>query len=543
MAVAFTHELWLKPDIDKFTKISKRLNEQQELFDFSAKKRCFSQWRSEAELLTRAKEERDTMQQFIDTMKNSSRGHRSTMEKEVIRRFIVANLNCIPKTINMSEMDALCNELDFVRHIGRQILFLQGDFGNVYYMIAKGTVGLYLEPSKDREMTIARQFGNLRGQPYNGTNLELEKLGINILNLPAGSGFGEYAILASTNKIRSCACVAMDPDSMLLIMHAETYNKVLRQHHYRQKQLSSATALLQELPLFRDYNYSRIASIAYTMKSQTYSTGSTIVSFGQVINNVLLVASGQVKVYAAPNSDDSDKSPVNMVIKKRIPKLAVAIWGRGQMIGESEVQKGLRTFQMTYEATGASVELLEMPATVFKEHMTSNDPRIMSMHRDLEDLNDMKEQKRERRISRAYDAVKTMMGGETKEISTKGELTNLLPILLSPSSTGRSLSDSPSSSGTFRKVRTDSFGTTTDNAAGVRRPVARAQSFGSGTGRGILRGSINAEKDQIARVAEKVTAAMNVTPNGETLQPSPPGASRRSMYGPPRRTLSFGKSN
>ena len=47
-----------------------------------------------------------------------------------------------------------------------------------------------------------------------------------------------------------------------------------------QKQLSSATTLLQELPLFKHLNYSRLASIAYTMRSQTYSSGSVIVKQG-----------------------------------------------------------------------------------------------------------------------------------------------------------------------------------------------------------------------------------------------------------------------
>ncbi len=77
-------------------------------------------------------------------------------------------MTCIPKAILGSEMDKLCNEVDWIPTIGRSILFLQGDFGNVYYMIAQGTVGLYLESSKDKEMTIAREFGSMRGKPFTG---------------------------------------------------------------------------------------------------------------------------------------------------------------------------------------------------------------------------------------------------------------------------------------------------------------------------------------------------------------------------------------
>ena len=93
---------------------------------------------------------------------------RSSSEKEYLKRFISRNLTCIPKSLLGSEMDKLCNEVDWIPTIGRSILFLQGDFGNVYYMIAQGTVGLYLESSKDKEMVIAREFGSMRGKPFTG---------------------------------------------------------------------------------------------------------------------------------------------------------------------------------------------------------------------------------------------------------------------------------------------------------------------------------------------------------------------------------------
>ncbi len=230
----------------------------------------------------------------------------------------------------------------------------------------------------------------------------------------------------------------MSEDSMLLIMHAETYNAVLRQHHYRQKQLSSATALLSELPLFKMYNYSKIASIAYTMRSQTYSAQSMIAQYGQVINNVILIVSGQVKVYAAPAStggareEDGGGDRINKIIEKRIPRLAVSMLGRGQIIGELEMHKGLRTFQMTYESGSASTEVLEMPSTVFKESVGGAEFRQSALYKSLEEINDQNELRRQGRLTRAYDAMKSMMGGTTRAVQSKDELMNVLPMLVDP---------------------------------------------------------------------------------------------------------------
>ncbi len=237
----------------------------------------------------------------------------------------------------------------------------------------------------------------------------------------------------------------MSDDSMLLIMHAETYNAVLRQHHYRQKQLSSATALLSELPLFKVYNYSKIASIAYTMRSQTYSAQSTIVSFGQVINNVILIVSGQVKVFAAPlasskKDGDSEEDKIGRIIEKRIPRLAVSMLGRGQIIGEMEMHKNCRTFQMTYEAGSASTEVLEMPATVYKESVGGAEFRQSQVYKSVEEVNDQNEQRRATRLVRAYDAMKSMMGGSTREVKSKDELLGVLPVIVDPYSSSGSMS-------------------------------------------------------------------------------------------------------
>jgi CRP-like cAMP-binding protein len=262
---------------------------------------------------------------------------------------------------------------------------------------------------------------------------------------------------------------------MLLVMHADTYNVVLRQHHYRQKQLSSATALLQELPLFQHQNYSKLASIAYTMKSQTYSNQTLIVGCGEPIKHVLLVASGQVKVYAPPPADGG--GPNAKLLQKRIPKLAIALLGRGQIIGELEVQRDIATFQMTYESGAAGTEVLEMPLTVFKESVTTGGLTQSMMYRNIEEMNDAKEQRRVGRMSRAYEAMKGMMAGESGAIRSKDQLVRALPVLVEPPTM------SPSSGSHKRAVSEQPTGPTRQAAGtyfGDERPtVTRKQSFAS----------------------------------------------------------------
>jgi CRP-like cAMP-binding protein len=234
-------------------------------------------------------------------------------------------------------------------------------------------------------------------------------------------------------------------------LNADTYNAVLRQHHYRQKQLSSATALLSELPLFKTHNYSKIASIAYTMKSQSYSSGTVIAKYGETINNVMLISSGQVKVYAPPQGADNSTSeknansfgsPSNKPPGKRMPRLAVCLLGRGQIIGEIEISKNARTFQMTYETCSATTEILEMPATTFKDSISTEEVRQSMIYKSIEDINEEKEQRRVGRLTRAYDAVKKMIEGNASEKKAKEDLMSILPAIIDPA-----VNESPAVSG------------------------------------------------------------------------------------------------
>ena len=112
-------------------------------------------------------------------------------------------------------------------------------------------LGLYLEKNGDREMAIAREFGEYRGKAFPSDDDEdLLKLGDNIANLPAGIGFGEVAILSDKKKIRSCSAVSMDRHTLLLVIHTKTYNDCLRKVHQRQQQMSVAMDLLMSLPSF-----------------------------------------------------------------------------------------------------------------------------------------------------------------------------------------------------------------------------------------------------------------------------------------------------
>ena len=177
------HDLWSVNERVIFAKVTKKFSELQSAYDFNSLQNSFLNWSNLIREKRKLAFEKDQKEKVIHIFKNSIRCNRSAMERETLKKFITANITCIPKQTTSNELDQLCNELDWFPIIGKSIIFLQGDFGNVYYLIAGGSVGLYFEQSKDREFAIAREFGAFRGQSFDYCEEDLAKLGSNIHNL------------------------------------------------------------------------------------------------------------------------------------------------------------------------------------------------------------------------------------------------------------------------------------------------------------------------------------------------------------------------
>jgi CRP-like cAMP-binding protein len=147
--------------------------------------------------------------------------------------------------------------------------------------------------------------------------------------------------------------------------------------------MSSAMSLLKDIPAFNWYSYSKMSQIAYNLKSQSYHGRLTIVKAGQPVTNVLLVHTGLIKVvdtshHLSLKGEAAEEeatttalgSPRSLLTKHVTSPLYVRELGRGQLIGETEVLKGLECFEMTYEACGAC-EVFELSREHFEVRLSA----------------------------------------------------------------------------------------------------------------------------------------------------------------------------
>ncbi len=130
------------------------------------------------ELEMKRKEYAQLSREVIHVMRISVRGKRTIQEKQVIRKYLQKYTACIPtKQMSRAEVDILCDEIDIVKCFGKAIVFMQGDYGNKYYAIARGEVSLYQEPNRQMEVENARLYGHLRGMEFPGNEEDFVRLG------------------------------------------------------------------------------------------------------------------------------------------------------------------------------------------------------------------------------------------------------------------------------------------------------------------------------------------------------------------------------
>ena len=326
---------------------------------------------------------------------NTPPSKRTSLEKQVIWDFTVSKLSSTIPVHDMkeSEKDRFCQDVQVMPPIDDfSILFLQGDTGNCYYIIAYGQIGLYLERDQDKENEIGRRYGTYRHRAFPGTEVELRQVGEKIVTLSPGAGFGEGALLSRTKKTRMCAAVTTRKMTIVLVLQESTYNAVLRRHHFNQFQFSLATSLLRSMPHFEKYAYSQIAGIARSMHLHSFRLWAPIVKAGEKLKCVYVVSNGRVKMYHA--ADGSDTAKALPELQKRIPRLALVELGFGKVIGEREMQLEMKQFQHTYVADAHNTELFEIPINTFEAFVTGRSLRKDRVYLSMEQMHIRREQQR-----------------------------------------------------------------------------------------------------------------------------------------------------
>lgn len=149
----------------------------------------------------------------------------------------------------------------------------QGDVGDYFYVVEKGSFDIYVNPS-----------GKLEAGP--------DGLGNKVGAVGPGGSFGELALMY--NAPRAATVISTD-SSTLWALDRVTFRRILMDSAFQRRRMYEG--FLEEVPLLSSLTPYERSKIADALETKKYPPGSTIIQEGDVGESFFLLESGDAQVF------------------------------------------------------------------------------------------------------------------------------------------------------------------------------------------------------------------------------------------------------
>jgi len=201
-------------------------------------------------------------------------------------------------------------------------VFEMNTVGTTFWVVLKGSVSVWImkkiiEKEDDQEKE--------------------KEIMINVRDLPAGSAFGELALLS--NKPRA-ATIQCNEDSQLAVLDKLHFDEILKEK--AAKKLQIEIEFLSALPIFKTWTYNSLKLLFINMPLQKYKRGQVMYNEGDSSDKMYIIKNGQFKVLKQIEMDeriDNDLSEMKARMNRLKPvtrTIDLSILGDGELFGEEE---------------------------------------------------------------------------------------------------------------------------------------------------------------------------------------------------------------
>ena len=210
------------------------------------------------------------------------------------------------------------------------VVFLQGDEPDAYYVVIRGAVSIYaLDTNAVKSQDCKDLAANEKGRNC---------YGVFLLQLLSGECFGELSF--NENGVHSCRNASVVSDGchgqaritnsssvipgreasdlcILLLVDAAVYMSEMFSRHSSKHQTKNKISLLKESSLFKHWSITQLVKMAYAMKKKQYGKGNEIIRQGERMEYVWMIKEGAVRISHIVNTNKGGKHST----RKNIPML------------------------------------------------------------------------------------------------------------------------------------------------------------------------------------------------------------------------------
>ncbi|KAL8713988.1 MAG: hypothetical protein Q9220_002134 [cf. Caloplaca sp. 1 TL-2023] len=170
----------------------------------------------------------------------------------------------------------------------------QGDAGDYFYVVEKGTFDIYIN-----------QSGTIEPGP--------QGMGTKVNSIGPGGSFGELALMY--NAPRAATVISTDSQSTLWALDRITFRRILMDSAFQRRRMYES--FLEEVPLLSSLTLYERSKIADALETQKFSDGQTIIQEGDKGEAFFMVEQGEAEVF-----------------KKDAGSQAIKLYKKGDYFGE-----------------------------------------------------------------------------------------------------------------------------------------------------------------------------------------------------------------
>ncbi|KAL8862625.1 MAG: hypothetical protein Q9178_001123 [Gyalolechia marmorata] len=164
----------------------------------------------------------------------------------------------------------------------------QGDAGDYFYVVEKGTFDIYINPS-----------GSIEPGP--------QGMGNKVNSIGPGGSFGELALMY--NAPRAATVISTEPNSTLWALDRVTFRRILMDSAFQRRRMYES--FLEEVPLLSSLTLYERSKIADALETQKFSDGQKIIQEGDKGEAFFMVEQGEAEVY----KKDAGEQPIKLYKK------------------------------------------------------------------------------------------------------------------------------------------------------------------------------------------------------------------------------------
>ncbi|GMH74351.1 hypothetical protein TL16_g06440 [Triparma laevis f. inornata] len=324
--------------------------------------------------------------------RRTSQYHRNDEEVGYLMQWML-NSKIFPKDLPQSMLKDLCLRMENKVLKKGDVLFLQGDPGDCYYIIIEGSIMLSWQED-EREALKLRLLHDEHPSDFKKTDfLNSRIVGKQLKEMESGISFGELSMMSEEATQRTCSAIANSHSStglcQLCVINRELYDRTLKTYHLKKGKKDETFGMLSKMPAFKKWVPEVTKQLVEAGTTHIYRHGDFICNKDQEIDTVFIVLTGEVASVSDMRRKGRRNSGQRLIQHKAGRKVHLSenetelcrATG-GSILGDVEIFHSIPTYVISSIVRSSDCSFLSVPLEEFTNLAKINREVWRDMHED-----------------------------------------------------------------------------------------------------------------------------------------------------------------